>query len=47
MLLVDSRKRESKEEILLTIATLQDIVDLNCSYKKTNRCIDVSFFNAE
>ena len=24
MLLVDSRKRESKEEILLTIATLQD-----------------------
>ena len=24
MLLVDSRKRESKEEILLTIVTLQD-----------------------
>jgi hypothetical protein len=48
MLLIDSRKRESKEETLLTIVTLQDNTHskLNCSYEKTNRCIDVSFLNA-
>ena len=46
MLLIDSRKRESKEETLLTIVTLQDNTHskLNCSYEKTNRCTDVSFF---
>jgi ssRNA-specific RNase YbeY (16S rRNA maturation enzyme) len=48
MLLIDSRKRESKEETLLTIVTLQDNTHskLNCSYEKTNRCTDVSFLNA-
>ncbi len=48
MLLVDSRKRECKEEVLLTIVTLQDNthLKLNCSYEKTNKCTDVSFLNS-
>jgi hypothetical protein len=43
MLLVDSRKRESKEETLVTIVTLQDNTHskLNCSY---DRPIDVLMF---
>jgi hypothetical protein len=43
MLLVDSRKRESKEEIPLTIITFQDNTKLNPSYEKTNRSADVIF----